>query len=205
MPKQLLIVFVKNLVLGKVKTRLAKTIGDEGALNVYKKLIDITQKATQNVKVDKHIYFSDNIDETLWKNNQKFTQTGNTIGDRMSNAFKNSFDRGYEQVILIGSDIPDLTTSIINNGFNALKNNHITFGPAVDGGYYLIGMSKYIPSLFINKPWSQPQLLKQTIKEVELNNFSYQLLQPLNDIDTFEDLKESSIYNEITSKLLPQS
>lgn len=200
MPKQLLIVFVKNLVIGKVKTRLAKTIGDEEALNVYKKLIDITQKATQNIKADKHIYFSDNIDKNLWKNDLKFIQTGNNLGDKMANAFKAGFKMGYQHIILIGSDLPNMSASIINQGFSQLNKHSFVFGPATDGGYYLVGMTNFSPKIFKNKPWSQPQLLNDTLKDIT----SYFLLQPYNDIDTFEDLKESSIYNEITSNILPQ-
>ncbi len=200
MPKQLLIVFVKNLVLGKVKTRLAKTIGNKEALNTYKKLIDITQNATRNIKADKHIYFSDEIDKKLWINDPKFIQTGKDLGEKMTNAFKTGFDMGYQHIILIGSDLPDMSASIINQAFNQLNKHPFVFGPSTDGGYYLIGMTNFTPKIFKDKPWSQPHLLKDTLNGI---NLSYYLLQSYNDIDTFEDLKESSIYNEITSNILP--
>jgi len=189
MPKQLLIIFVKNIVLGKVKTRLAKTIGNENAFNIYKELVSITENATKNLSIKKHIYFSDEIINSKWVNDDKFVQTGKNIGERMANAFKASFDKGYEQIILIGSDLPDLTSEIILDGFKALNQNKIVFGPAEDGGYYLIGMNTFNNSLFQNKPWSQTNLLKTTLQE--LNN--YTLLSELNDIDTIDDLKKSSL------------
>ena len=202
MPKQLLIVFVKNPQFGKVKTRLAKTIGNKKALEVYKKLLAITEKSTQNINVDCHIYFSDFIEENYWKNTPKFVQKGNHIGERMANAFEDSFKQGYQQIILIGSDIPDINKTIINNGFKALETKSFVFGPAEDGGYYLVGMKYYLSSIFKRKPWSQPSLLEETLIELKQNNQSYTLLETLNDIDTFEDLKSSGFYNEITKNIL---
>jgi hypothetical protein len=197
MPKQLLIIFVKNIKLGKVKTRLAKSIGDEAALEIYKKLISITEKATKNLFVDKHIFYSSIIDDTQWNNSIKFIQKGNDIGERMSNAFKNGFSLGYEQIILVGSDLPDISEFIIQQGFKALSNKPFVFGPAEDGGYYLIGMTKYHSYIFKDKPWSHSNLLNKTLTELDYNNQPYTLLETLNDIDTFEDLKQSFLINEI--------
>ena len=100
----------------------------------------------------------------------------------------------YEKIILIGSDLPDISTEIIEKGFSELDKNKVVFGPAEDGGYYLVGMNKLQKSIFENKPWSEPELLKQTLNELEKQKTSFSLLQTLNDIDTFEDLKSSSIY-----------
>ena len=189
MPKQLLIIFVKNIALGKVKTRLAKTIGNTGAFNVYKVLYNITQTETLKLDIDRHIYFSDVVINSSWPGDEKFTQNGNGIGERMLNAFKAGFNKGYEQIVLIGSDLPDISEAIITSGFKALKYSNIVFGPAQDGGYYLVGMKSFQPTLFLNKPWSQPNLLKETLTEV--NNYS--LLEELNDIDTIEDLRTSFV------------
>ena len=76
MSKPLLIVFVKNIKLGKVKTRLAKDVGDEKAFQVYKHLVEITEKATENVNTEKHIYFSDVVIDKKWKKTVKFIQKG---------------------------------------------------------------------------------------------------------------------------------
>lgn len=193
MPKQLLIVFVKNIKLGKVKTRLAKTIGNDGAFEVYKELVKITEQVSQKVKVHRHIYFSDEIIDTKWKSDEKYVQKGNDLGEKMSYAFKKGFDAGYEQIILIGSDLPDITKPLIESGFEALQSNKTVFGQAIDGGYYLVGMSSYLPNVFINKPWSQPHLLSLTLQELKDKQISYKLLPKLNDIDTYEDLKSSTL------------
>ena len=194
MSKNLLIVFVNNIALGKVKTRLAKTIGNEAAFEVYKILVKKTEQAINSLPVDKHIYFSDAIVETKWENDFKAIQEGHDLGERMKNAFKDGFEKGYENIILIGSDLPDISDSIINNAFEKLRNKQTVFGPAEDGGYYLIGMNQLHAFVFNDKPWSTSVLLEDTLKELHSNNISIALMETLNDIDTFEDLKASSIY-----------
>lgn len=198
MNKNLLIVFVKNIKLGKVKTRLAKTIGNQGAFEVYKELVQITENVSNELTVDKRIYFSDVVIETKWKNDYKTVQQGETLGDRMKNAFHDGFKAGYKNIILIGSDLPSLSSSIINKGFDALENNEVVFGPAEDGGYYLVGFSNMKDFVFENKPWSQPNLLDITKKELQENNTSFGLLETLNDIDNIEDLQNSILKNKFS-------
>ena len=99
MSKELLIIFVKNIVLGKVKTRLAKSIGNIGALNVYKDLFNITQKETLKLKIDRHIYFSDIVIDSAWPNDSKFIQKGSDIGERMKNAFKEGFEKANDDSV----------------------------------------------------------------------------------------------------------
>jgi rSAM/selenodomain-associated transferase 1 len=194
MSKNLLIVFVKNIILGKVKTRLAKSIGDVGAFNIYYELFSITEKASQKVEVDRHIYFSDVIIPSKWEADKKFVQEGEDLGIRMQNAFQNGFDEGYENIVLIGSDLPNISKEIIDTGFDALQNNDLVFGPAEDGGYYLIGMSKMNYSVFENKPWSQSELLDVTLTQLKEQQQSIGFIETLNDIDTFEDLIASDFY-----------
>lgn len=191
MNKNLLIVFVKNIMLGKVKTRLARTIGDVAAFNIYSELFAITERETLKMAVDRYIYFSDVIIPSTWEGDQKFVQQGNDLGEKMKHAFQHGFDRGYENIILIGSDLPDISKEIIASGFGQLKDNDVVFGPALDGGYYLIGLSKMNTAIFDNKPWSQPVLLEQTLAALSQQKAMVSLLTPLNDIDTFEDLIQS--------------
>jgi len=194
--KNLLIVFVKNSILGKVKTRLAKTIGDMGAFEVYKELVAITEKETQGISVDRHVYFSDVIIPSKWDKDAKFVQEGEDLGEKMKNAFQHGFNQGYENIVLIGSDLPNISKEIIESGFESLKNNDVVFGPAEDGGYYLIGLSKMNTSIFDNKPWSQSTLLDVTLQQLSEQNSSVDLLVALNDIDTFEDLIASDFYQQ---------
>lgn len=192
--KQLLIVFVKNILMGKVKTRLAKTIGDVGAFEVYKELVDITENETDRLEdIDIHVYFSDQVIESKWPGKQKFVQQGENLGKRMQNAFQHGFDLGYDKIIGVGSDLPDLNADIMNEGLEALATTETVFGPSEDGGYYLIGMRKMVDCVFENKPWSTDQLLNITLNELDSKGISCSTLATLNDIDTIEDLKASSV------------
>jgi len=194
MTKELIIVFVKNIKLGKVKTRLAKTIGNQGAYEVYSELVKVTEFATKNIATDKRIYFSDAIIDSKWIGDYKAVQQGESLGDRMKNAFIDGFKDGYQRIVLIGSDLPDIKSEHLENGLKALETNDVVFGPAEDGGYYLIGLSKMHEFVFNKKPWSKTNLLEITLKELKQNNISFGLLEPLNDIDTFGDLESSTFY-----------
>jgi len=194
MTDTLVIVFVKNIILGTVKTRLAKTIGDVGAFEVYSELVKITEKATEALDVDKRIYFSNAVVDSKWPNEFKTVQNGTDLGDRMLNAFKDGFEAGYKKIVLIGSDLPDINAKHITKGIDALTNNNVVFGPAEDGGYYLVGMSNMEELIFKNKPWSQPNLLELTLKELEIAQIKVEILETLNDIDNYEDLIASEFY-----------
>ncbi len=194
MSKELLIVFVKNIKLGKVKTRLASTIGNQGAFEIYKELFKITEKVTTNLPIEKRIYFSDTIIDHKWPNTFKAVQQGIDLGERMKNAFLDGFRDGYDKIVLIGSDLPEISEEIILESFKKLDHHESVFGPADDGGYYLIGQFKMNKAPFENKPWSTSNLLKITLEELTTNNCSFTLLQSLNDIDTFEDLIASDFY-----------
>ncbi|ULC60149.1 TIGR04282 family arsenosugar biosynthesis glycosyltransferase [Flaviramulus sp. BrNp1-15] len=194
MTKELIIVFVKNIKLGKVKTRLAKTIGNQAAFEVYSELVNVTEQATKNILTDKRIYFSDAIIDSKWKNETKAVQEGVDLGERMKNAFKKGFEDGYNRIVLIGSDLPEITKHHINEGLKALNKSEVVFGPAEDGGYYLVGLSKMHDFIFENKPWSQSNLLEKTLLELNEKHIKFSTLVSLNDIDTFEDLIASKFY-----------
>ena len=197
MSKNLLIVFVKNIKHGETKTRLAKTIGTEGALLVYRCLVEITERAIQGVNAEKHIYFSDKIIDKNWKKTSKFVQNGADLGEKMKKAFKNGQKNKFEKIVLIGSDLPDISPTIIQRGFDALENSEVVFGPAEDGGYYLVGMTKPRFCIFENKQWSTENLLEETINELEEKGIRYSLLETLNDVDTIDDLKKSRIFESV--------
>lgn len=191
--KQAIIIFTRNPELGKCKTRLAKTIGTEAALNIYKHLLEHTAQITASVNVDKFVFYSEQIvQDDLWNAaifNKKLQQ-GQNLGDRMEHAFLDLFQQGYNKIVIIGSDLLDINADMINQAFHKLNNNEVVFGPAKDGGYYLLGLSKMQPCIFRNKPWSEANLLEVTLKELGLKNVSLTLLKTLNDIDTFEDIKD---------------
>jgi len=190
-----LIIFTRNTQLGKVKTRLAKTIGNEKAMEVYKDLLFHTMTETQNLDCDKFVFYDENIEiNDLWLGTlyEKKIQFGSHLGAKMQNAFQTLFDLGYQNCIIIGSDLFDLQANHINEAFHKLEVNDVVIGPAEDGGYYLLGLKKVIPSIFKNKDWGTSTVLSDTLKD--LKNYKKDFLETLNDIDTFEDLEKSSYY-----------
>lgn len=195
--KNLILIFTRNPELGKCKTRLAKTIGDENALTIYKMLLEHTEKVVRKVYADKAVYYSVKVRENdLWDSNlyQKHLQYGDDLGIRMENAFKNSFEAGYENVLIVGSDLYDLKPEHIQNAFEHLKTNDVVIGPAEDGGYYLLGMKKMHPSIFKNKKWGTASVRKDTLND--LSNVNVHQIEMLNDIDLYEDLKN---YDQLLS------
>ncbi|MDA9125427.1 TIGR04282 family arsenosugar biosynthesis glycosyltransferase [Flavobacteriaceae bacterium] len=190
MTKNLIIVFVRNPELGKVKTRLSKTIGDKDALKIYTILLKHTESVLHRVSSDKVVYYSEEIQyNDLWSDTQyqKKRQKGNDLGARMQNAFETAFKEGHEKVVIVGSDLFDLKPTHIENAFKSLENNEVVLGPSLDGGYYLLGMKKMHSVVFKNKQWGTDSILESTLKNLEQKNVK--LLEALNDIDTFEDLE----------------
>ena len=190
--KQALLIFVKNAVKGKVKTRLAATVGDEIALNVYENLLKHTENCTHLILVHKIVCYADFIaDDDVFSNDdyEKQIQKGNDLGERMQNSIDQAFKNGYEQIVIIGSDCFELTHKIIEHAYTQLTKNDVVIGPALDGGYYLLGMKKIHKSLFQNIKWSTNQVLNQTLKICLKIGLKVIQLQKLSDIDTEDDLK----------------
>lgn len=188
--KNALIIFTRNPELGKCKTRLAQTLGDVSALHIYKYLLQHTANVAKTVKSDRYVFYSETINPNdIWSGDyfSKKQQKGKDLGERMHHAFNELLDSGYEKVIIIGSDLLDLNAAIIEQAFSELEANDVVIGPAVDGGYYLLGMKTLHPELFKNKAWGTETVRRDTLKN--LQNSKVFLLKELNDIDTFEDMK----------------
>lgn len=191
MKSELLIIFTKNPILGKVKTRLAKTLGSEKALHVFQNLLKHIAKTLIEWGGDVWIFYSDFIPENdLWSpiGNQLFLQEGDGLGTRMSHAFKNGFQE-YQKVVLMGTDIPEISVDIIKTAFNQLTNYDFVFGPTFDGGYYLVGMNQPHHFLFENITWSTDQVLAQTLEQINHHHYSVGVIEMLTDIDYEADLE----------------
>ena len=191
MNKNLIIVFVRTPELGKVKTRLAKSIGDVSALTIYKLLLKHTETVLHDLSFDKVVYYSEKVEENdFWEARlfEKKRQKGADLGKRMQHAFETAFEKGYQKVLIIGSDLFDLKSIHITTAFEALENHDLTIGPSLDGGYYLLGMKELYPAVFKNKKWGTDSILGNTLKDLQQQNVK--LLEALNDIDTFEDLQQ---------------
>ena len=196
MHKNLIITFTRNPELGKVKSRLAKSIGEASALEVYKFLLEHTKNVLSKLDCDRAVYYSVKIrEDDIWDSEtfSKHQQFGDDLGARMQNAFENGFKKGYEKIIIVGSDLYDLNTKIINQAFKALDTNDSVIGPAEDGGYYLLGMKTLNPSVFDIENWGTETVYKQTISKL---TSSLYVLKTLNDIDYVEDLKPYDIFNK---------
>ncbi len=191
MTKQALIIISRNPILGQCKTRLAKTIGNRAALDIYEFLLAHTAAITSSLTCDIFVYYSQEIwTNDVWNDNRfnKKLQKGDNLGSRMQNAFQEVFDAGYKNLICIGSDLYDLSTEDLKEAFNKLEQNEAILGPALDGGYYLLGLSSMIPQLFKNKQWGSDSVGKDTLND--LTSYKYELLAAKNDIDYYEDIKD---------------
>jgi len=190
-----LICFTKEPLEGKVKTRLAKSIGDTEATKIYKLMLNQILDLHVRDDIDKFVFtqtYSSDY-KKYFKDIKIFIQIGDNIGEKMSNAFITLFTQGYEQVILVGADIPLLDEKIIHDAFDALKHHHATINKSEDGGYYLIGFSK--------------EYFKQKSFEIDFSsavfNRTLEALKPLHvkigkelfDIDYIADLRRFNSLN----------
>ena len=188
--KNCLIIFTRKPELGKVKTRLAKDIGDEDALKVYNHLLAYSSEVCKSVIADKHVWYTSEVQQDdVWDNSifSKYLQPEGDLGDKMKYAFNHAFELNYRNVIIIGTDLPDINSALIEEAFELLKNNDVVLGPATDGGYYLLGLTEMIDSVFTNKQWGSDQVFKQTLENIKTKNLS--LLEYKNNIDYIEYLE----------------
>ena len=164
MKKEVVLIFQKNAILGKVKTRLAAGVGEEQALNIYIQLLAKTYLVLRDISVSITTYFSEFIPEKpTYPAGNRMVQVGQDLGERMKNAFAENFELGIEKVVLIGTDCPSLEGKHIIQAFEALDQSDLVLGPAKDGGYYLIGMKRRADFLFEGITWSSELVLSQTL------------------------------------------
>lgn len=184
-----LIIFIKNPELGKVKTRLAKTVGDEKALVIYKALMAHTREIALVVSTDRLLFYSQEIhpnDQWSTTNFKKHLQATGDLGTKIKTAFQQAF-QDHQKVVIIGSDCASLTPAIVEVAFQQLDKHDFVIGPALDGGYYLLGMNQYEPSVFDDIEWSTASVLEDTKQRIKELKKDYVLLPALSDIDYEED------------------
>ncbi|MGY5351580.1 TIGR04282 family arsenosugar biosynthesis glycosyltransferase [Wenyingzhuangia sp. IMCC45533] len=192
MSSQLLIIFTRRPELGKVKTRLAAETSDQTALNVYNQLLEYTHSITKDIEVDKWVFYTDEIEfNDLWDEGEymKMIQAQGDLGTKMQEAVFKGFGAGYLEIVVIGSDVDTLTSEIIQEAFDQVKEQNV-IGPAEDGGYYLLGLNEPRTDVFSNKEWGTDTVLRDTL--INFENEEIYLLEELNDIDYLEDITEES-------------
>jgi len=184
-----LIIFIRNPEKGKVKTRLARGVGEEQALRIYEALLEHTRRQALAVDARRLLFYAGHISpDDQWKEPafRKFLQQGEGLGERMSHAFEIALQQSRRAVI-VGSDIPGLGSRIIDDAFLQLQSHDFAIGPATDGGYYLLGMREPTPTLFKGIEWSTSTVFAETIAIIKRMGKTYTLAPELPDIDYAED------------------
>ncbi len=185
---------------GKVKTRLAEKLGEEMAARLYRCFVAQVLAACRGLSCD--ILLCCHPDQGLkdykaWIGSgyKYMMQDKGDLGNKMQDAFEKAFEQGFEQAILIGTDVPQLTRAILVQALQGVEQCGSVLGPALDGGYYLLGLDrrKIDSGLFRQIPWSTSKVLKITLSRLKTLHTTPYILQPLRDMDTLEDFKSLCI------------
>jgi rSAM/selenodomain-associated transferase 1 len=193
--KNCILIFIKYPERGMVKARLSECMDDNMIVSLYRSFVldflDTIRKGKHAFK----IFFyppesKEKVSKWLGGDFSYIPQKGKNLGERMKNAFCRTFSEGFSRVLLVGSDIPDLTNEVINVAFD-LNDNDAVIGPAFDGGYYLIGFksSAFLPEIFEGIPWSTDIVFERTMKIFRKYNYKIQVLPEWRDVDRLDDLK----------------
>lgn len=193
--KEILLVFLRAPEKGRVKTRLARDIGDSRALALYKTLVDFTLTAASAGFRETWIcYFpmdkKDLITDWLGGEYTFLAQSGRDLGRRMANAMAAAFDDGADRVVLVGTDIPQIRASHIDQAFGALIEKDVVLGPSEDGGYWLVGCRSpgVLPAIFQARVWGSDSVFSSTVEDCCHAGLAWEKLAVLRDVDTVEDL-----------------
>ena len=198
-------VFAKYWTPGKVKTRLAATIGENVSADVYREMLTYLIENLQSVGDLRTIAFTPmesqdqfaklaqsvipstpKTGDTAW---QLAAQVEGSLGNRMTHFFESTFsDSSTRNVVLIGSDCPTITPKVCDEAFTMLKTNDVVLGPTFDGGYYLVGMSERYFDVFSGITYSTESVFDQTLTKMKQDNIKFSLLPPLQDIDEYPQL-----------------
>jgi rSAM/selenodomain-associated transferase 1 len=195
--KQTLIIFTRYPEKGKTKTRLIPLLGAEGSANLQRKMTEETVKKAKilqsKLKININIYFTEGNEKLMseWLGNDLVfkTQREGDLGQKMQEAFQEAFNNHNQQVVLIGVDCPKLDEVILQEAFKSSQNHDLVIGPALDGGYYLIGLNRLIPELFQGINWGSSEVFNQTKNIAQNLGLKIHYLPQLYDIDRPEDLQ----------------
>jgi rSAM/selenodomain-associated transferase 1 len=192
--KNALIIFIKTPKPGLVKTRLQPDFTEDQSAELYSAFLKDIDNTFHNqddflcwYAVSPEDFEKDILAQSIHMDNY-FLQQGRDLGERMHNAFQTFFSKGYEKIVLIGSDLPSITVDIISQALQGLESKDCVIGPSRDGGYYLIAMSRLCSVLFKDLPWSTSEVFGETIKILDEKDLSYVLLPEHEDIDTHKEL-----------------
>jgi rSAM/selenodomain-associated transferase 1 len=190
-----LLIFARLPELGQVKTRLAHTIGEPAALEIYRELLTRTRVAAEPFGGQKTVWLTQPASPlnpaavaTEWPGYVWQPQPEGDLGGKMQTAFQQAFDSGARAVVIIGTDCPGLTSQHLHHAFELLISHDVVVGPAADGGYYLLGMTMLHEKLFQDKAWSTASVLADTLADAAYLSLRVAHLPTLHDVDTADDL-----------------
>ncbi len=188
--ENILILFYKYPEKGEVKTRLAQSVGDQQAFEIYNCMLNDLYTAAGKISSVKIVNSTRPggipAGQPAY---DSFLQQGADLGEKMLNAFRKVFSLEFSRAILIGSDCPEITSDLLNEAFDSLSRHDYVIGPAGDGGYYLIGMNRGVlcSAVFEDIAWSTSNVLSETTDRLDAERYRYKILKELKDIDTLED------------------
>ncbi|MEH1827412.1 MAG: TIGR04282 family arsenosugar biosynthesis glycosyltransferase [Nostoc sp.] len=195
-PKRHLIIFTRYPEPGKTKTRLIPVLGTVGAANLQRQMSEYTifqvQELQKAIDISVEVRFTGGNSQLMadWLGLDlvyQFQGEGD-LGSRMARSLFEAFQSGAENVIIIGTDCPGVNAQILATAFEKLQAFDLVLGPAIDGGYYLIGLRQPILGLFVNIDWGTDRVFQKTVDIAQKLNLSYVSLSPLADVDRPEDL-----------------
>jgi rSAM/selenodomain-associated transferase 1 len=201
------LLFVKNPEKGKVKLRLSAGLNEERVQELYRCFVQDSIATVKKIQTSLFICFYPPEAEKKFKDwlGSTFSflpQEGSDLGERMKNCFIQAFTQGFQRVILIGSDSPDIPRVFLHNAFAELQTHDVVLGPSTDGGYYLIGFqdTTFLPAVFEGIHWSSPTVLQETVEKIHHEKKHHLSLLPVwSDIDTIGDLRSLMRRNRDTA------
>jgi uncharacterized protein len=190
-------VFIKAPYPGQVKTRLAKDIGEQAAVQLYRCFVQDVLSSVNTLGQDCLLFYSppaagQELQEWLGPIYQYYPQCNGDLGDRMAAAFQQGFSLGYDGMLLLGSDAPDLPCSILENAVQQLQQEMVVIGPSEDGGYYSLGFTQnnFCSVIFQDIPWSTSDVYALTLERLTQANRSVHVLPQWLDIDVLDHLRK---------------
>ncbi|MBW1696030.1 MAG: TIGR04282 family arsenosugar biosynthesis glycosyltransferase [Deltaproteobacteria bacterium] len=195
--REIAIVFLRAPTLGQVKTRLIKHLDSTWVLRLYKSFsLDVIEAVRKQIQQVRICYFPADrgglVKEWLGHTFEYEPQTGRDLGERIKNAFLSAFSDGFCRVVLVGTDIPELSQALIAEAFQKLQNHLSVIGPSYDGGYYLIGFHRdgFKSQVFDEIQWGSSEVFNKTLSILNKLNLKTHILPVCRDIDTFDDLMD---------------
>lgn len=199
--RRALIVFARAPQAGRVKTRIASSLGEASALAIYRtlgarvmrRLVPLVERDAAHAAACRVVVVATpdgagaEVGAWLGRHWTLEDQGTGDLGARMSDAFHRRFAEGAERVVIVGTDCPDLDWRVVDEAFHQLESYDVVVGPARDGGYYLLGICRPVPQLFQNIPWSSADTMRATLVRASSLGLSAWLLTPMSDIDTVDD------------------